>query len=141
MKHAAWLWLWFYVGMVLYMAKRAYYLVTGPNPIATSYKQFVQRCWLPLLIRGGLESGVFWLCFNAQLLSKGLDYIGRPNYSWAVMMVTQFAPMAFFFGHAIDSFADFGVSKIPFVKDVLPQMPGPLPPGPAAPPAPANAKP
>lgn len=126
MKHLAWLWLWFYIGVILYVLKRAYYLVTGPNPIANSYRQFFQRCWLPLLVRIGLESGLFWLCFNSELISKALDYIGWLNYAGAVMTVTQFAPMAFFFGHAIDSIADFAVSKIPFVKDVLPQMPGPL---------------
>ena len=128
MKHQLWLWMWFYIGMFLYMLKRAYYLVTGPNPVANTYAQFVQRCWLPLLVRAGLESGIFWVCFTPGIVDKGLAYLGWENWSWAVAMVTQFAAMAFFFGHAVDSIADFAVSKIPFVKDWLPQMPGPLKP-------------
>lgn len=135
-KHLLWLWLWFYVGMILYMAKRAYYLVTGPNPVANTYGQFIRRCWLPLLIRGALESGMFWICFYPELLASALNYMGWSNVASYVVIVTEFAPAAFFFGHAIDSLADFAVSKIPFIKDILPQMPGPINPVPAPAPAP-----
>jgi hypothetical protein len=124
--HLFWLWLWFLVGMGLYMLKRAYYLVTGPNPIANTYGQFIQRCWIPLLVRSFLDGCIFWACFTPQLLSKGLDYMGWTNFSWVVAMVTQFAVCAALFGHTVDSLMDFAVSKIPGIKDWLPQMPPPL---------------
>ena len=125
--HLLWLWLWFFIGMFTYWLKRAYYLVTGPNPIANTYSQFVQRCWIPLLVRAFLDSLVFWALFTPGFADKALAYVGWTNFSWAVGMVTQFAVFAAVFGHAVDSVLDFAVSKIPFVKDTLPQMPGPLP--------------
>jgi hypothetical protein len=42
------------------------------------------------------------------------------------LMITRFAFVAAMFGHTVDSLVDFGVSKIPGVNNVLPQMPGPL---------------
>jgi hypothetical protein len=129
--HLAWLWLWFIIGMLLYMLKRAYYLVTGPNPVASTYKQFIQRCWIPLLVRGVIDSIFFWICFNPELLAKGMTYLHLTTFAWVASTITQFAPMSFLFGHTIDSFVDTAVSKIPGFKDWLPQMPGPLPPTPA----------
>jgi hypothetical protein len=125
-KHELWLWGWFIVGMLTYMLKRAYYLVTGSNPIANNYKQFVQRCWIPLLVRGFLESLLFWALFTPGFADKALAYFGWTNFAWAVSMVTQFAVFAAAFGHMVDSVTDFLVSKVPFVKDILPQMPPPL---------------
>ena len=130
MQHLIWLWLWFFVGMCTYWLKRAYYLVTGPNPIATSYKQFWQRCWIPLLVRGFLDSLVFWALFTPGFADKALSYFGWTEWSWAVTLLTQFAVFAAVFGHAVDSVLDFALSKIPWIKDVLPQMPGPHPPTP-----------
>src|ERR1700688_3555771 len=118
--HLAWLWIWFEIGVILYMLKRAYYLVTGPNPVASTYKQFIQRCWIPLLVRGVIDSVVFWLCFNPELLAKGLNYLGWSSFAGVMGMVTQFAPVAFFFGHTIDSFMDTAVSKIPWLHGILP---------------------
>ena len=101
-----WLWFWFTVGMAVYMLKRAYYLVTGPNPVANSYKQFVQRCWIPLL-------------FNYVLKLT----------PWSVQIhspIPQYAVVALFFGMGIDSIVDFAVTKIPWLNGWLPQMPGPI---------------
>jgi len=128
MKHEAWLFLWFFVGMATYMVKRGYYLITGPNPVANTVTQFLRRCWAPLLVRAALESVVFWACFTPELLTAGLNALGWSSASGVVAMITQFAPMAFMFGHTIDSIADIAVNKIPGIKDILPQMPGPLPP-------------
>lgn len=128
--HILWLWFWFFVGGFSYWLKRAYYLVTGPNPVATTYKQFWQRCWVPLLIRFFLDSLVFWMLFTPGVTEKFLNFLGWESFAWAVSMVTQFAVFAAVFGHAVDSVLDFAVSKIPWIKDVLPQMPGPLPPTP-----------
>jgi hypothetical protein len=120
-----WLWLWFTLGMLVYMLKRAYYLVTGPNPIATSYKQFIQRCWIPLLVRSAVDGGLYWLTFYPSLLNPLLKMS-----PWNIQLsspVPQYAVFAFFFGMGIDSIVDFGVSKISWLKGWLPQMPGPLP--------------
>jgi hypothetical protein len=132
-KHLLWLWCWFFVGALMYWLKRAYYLVTGPNPIANTYAQFWQRCWIPLLVRFFIDSLIFWALFTPGFADKALKYLSTlpgmgfmDNMSWVVMMVTQFAVFAAAFGHTVDSAADFGVSKIPWIKDVLPQMPPPL---------------
>lgn len=125
--HLIWLWSWFLVGMMTYWLKRAYYGINPPNPVATGYVDYLRRACVPLLVRGFLESLIFWLLFTPGLADRGLAYIGWESYGWAVLAVTQVAPLAAFFGHALDSIADMAVSKIPFVKDMLPQMPGPLP--------------
>lgn len=132
-KHLLWLWFWFILGMVVYWIKRAYFLVTGPNPIANTYSQFLQRCWIPLVVRAFIDSLVFWILFTPELASKALTYVGWSSYGWAISLITQVAPIAAVFGLSIDVIVDFAVNKIPFVKDILPQMPGPLPPPPAAP--------
>ena len=124
--HLIWLWLWFAIGAFTYWLKRAYYLVTGPNPVATTYTQFIQRCWIPLVVRFFLDSLVFWALFTPGFADKALNYLGWSSFAWAVSMVTQFAVFAAAFGHAVDSVLDFAVSKIPWVKDVLPQMPAPI---------------
>lgn len=135
MKHLLWLWFWFFLGMGTYWLKRAFYLVTGPNPIANTYRQFLERCWIPLLVRAFLDSLVFWLLFTPGVVDKALTYLGWTDWSWAVTMITQFAPVAAVFGHTVDSVMDFLVSKVPFINTVLPQMPGPIP---APVPAPAS---
>ena len=127
MNHTIWLYLWFYVGMFLYIMKRAYYLVTGPNPIASSYGEFFSRCWIPLLFRAAINGGIFAATFNAQLVAKGLTLMGWSNWADAVGLITQFAPVAFFFGVTSDVFTDMAISKIGWLKEFLPQMPGPIP--------------
>lgn len=126
--HLLWLWLWFAVGTLLYILKRAYYLVTGPNPVATTYGQFFEKCWIPLLIRTGVDSGIFWACFTPQLLAQGLASLGWSSFSGVVALVTQFAVCAFFFGMGVDMITDMALSKLPVLKDFLPQMPPPLQP-------------
>lgn len=122
-----WLWFWFLVAAGMYWLKRAYYLVTGPNPVANNYTQFIQRCWIPLLVRGFLDSLVFWALFTPGFADKALSAMGWNNFAWAVSMVTQFAVFAATFGFMVDSIMDIAVSKIPIVRDILPQMPPPLP--------------
>lgn len=122
-----WLWLWFTIGAMLYVLKRAYYLVTGPNPIANTYKQFFHRAWIPLLIRFAVDSGIYWLTFYPDLLNGALGFLSR--FGWNIQLhsaVPQYGVFALFFGLGIDSIVDFGVTKIPYVRDWLPQMPGPL---------------
>jgi hypothetical protein len=124
--HEVWLWLWFTVGSSIYWVKRAYYLVTGPSPIANNYHQFIQRCWIPIGIRFAVNSGIFWFLFTPGAADKALNYLGWSNFAWVVQMVTQFAVFAWAFGLSVDVISDFALSKIPILKDWLPQMPGPL---------------
>lgn len=138
-KHLLWLWLWFSIGMFTYWLKRAYYLVTGPNPVANTYAQFWQRCWIPLLVRAFIDSLAFWALFTPGFADAALSKLGWTSFSWVVTMVTQFAVFAAVFGHTADSVIDMAVSKLPLLKDWLPQMPPPLKP-PAAP-APQNPQP
>jgi len=127
-KHLLWLWLWFTLGMLSYWLKRAYFLVTGPNPVANNYTQFIQRCWIPLVVRAFIDSLIFWALFTPGFVEKALDAVGWTCYAWVITSVTQFAVFAAMFGHTVDSVVDLLVTKIPWVKDVLPQMPGPITP-------------
>lgn len=134
-----WLWLWFVIGQGVYQLKRAYYLVTGPNPIANSYRQFMQRCWPPILVRFAAGAGIYWATFYPEVLGDAIKAIG-----WNVTLhspLPHFAVVALFFGLGIDNGLDFALNKIPYLKDWLPQMPGPLPKAEVAnPPAPQDRK-
>ena len=122
-----WLWFWFLFGSGVYILKRAYYLVTGPNPVAESYPQFFEKCWIPLLVRLVVDSGIYWLTFYPDLLNGVLSFMSK--LGWNVQLhspIPQYAVVALFFGLSIDSIVDFAVTKIPYVKDWLPQMPAPM---------------
>jgi len=110
--------------MGVYMLKRAYYLVTGPNPVARTYGEFIEKCWIPLLVRFAVDSGVYWLSFYPELFNPLVSRFGFELHS----PVPQYAVVAFFIGLGVDSLVDFAVTKIPGVKDWLPQMPPPLAP-------------
>jgi hypothetical protein len=127
MQHLIWMWFWFLLGMTSYWLKRAYYGINPPNPVATGYWNYIQRAGVPLGVRAFLESLIFWVMFTPGLADKALASLGWTSYGWAVGVVTQVAPAAAFFGHALDSMIDMAISKIPFVNTILPQMPGPLP--------------
>jgi len=124
--HEGWLWLWFFVGCFFYWLKRAYYGINPPNPVATSYAHYVQRAGVPLSIRFFLDSLIFWMMFTPGLADKGLAYLGWQRALWAVTMATQLGPFAATFGFCVDGVVDIAISKIPVVKDILPQMPGPI---------------
>jgi hypothetical protein len=120
-----WLWFFFSLGMAVYMLKRSYYLVTGPNPVANSYTQFIQRCWIPLIVRAAVDAGFYWITFYPDLFNYVLKLT-----PWDVQFhspIPQYAVVAFFFGMGIDSIVDFAVTKIPWLNGWLPQMPGALP--------------
>lgn len=125
--HLVWMWLWFLIGMMSYWLKRAYYGINPPNPVATGYLNYIQRAWAPLSVRALLESLVFWVLFTPGIADRALVALGWTSYDWAITLITQVAPVAAVFGHAIDSVMDMAVSKIPVVRDMLPQMPGALP--------------
>lgn len=127
MKHEIWLWAWFVVGMIFYWAKRAYYGINPPNPVATGYLHYLERSWVPLMIRMFIDSMAFWAMFTPGVIDRALNTFGWQGAAWAVDMVTQVGVFAATFGYTVDSIVDFAVTKIPWVKDILPQMPGPLP--------------
>lgn len=124
-KHLLWLWGWFLFGMAIYMLKRAYYLVTGPNPVASNYTQFLERCWIPLLVRAVVDSGLFWLTFYPAILNPLISHFGF-SFQLSSPMSQMPAPITLFIGLGVDSVIDFAVSKVPYVKDWLPQMPPPM---------------
>src|SRR5262249_36673329 len=108
-------------------------LITGPNPIANNVSQFLYRCWPPILVRGFADSIAFWILFTPGVTDRALNALGWQNSAWVVMMITQFAPVAASYGYMIDSIMDIALSKLPYVKDAVPQMPGPLPASPNPP--------
>jgi hypothetical protein len=122
-----WVWLWFLLGMLSYWLKRAYYGISPPSPVATGYVNYIQRSWAPLLVQAFLESLLFWILFTPGLADRLLAAIGWTSYGWAIQTLTTVAPAAALIGHAVDSITDLAVSKIPFIRDILPQMPGALP--------------
>lgn len=124
-NHLLWLWGWFLFGVFVYILKRAYYLVTGPNPVANNYSDFIKRCWIPLFVRFVVDSGFFWLLFYPELLNPllGMFHIDFQLHSPMSQMP---GPVALFVGLGMDAAVDFLVTKIPYLKDWLPQMPGPL---------------
>lgn len=113
------------------MVKRAFYQIQPPNRVATGPLNYVQRAGVPLLFRFGLESALFWLLFTPAVADKALGTLGWTDYGWVVHLVTQFAPVAFLAGMALDPMADWFIptviGRVPGLKDFWPQMPGPLP--------------
>jgi hypothetical protein len=131
--HLTYLWAWFFIGMFLFMLKRAYWgLLPGPSgQMGTSYSNYFARCWVPLLIRAFWDSLIFWACFTPQLLSAGLAFLGWGSMSGVVGVITKFAVCAAAFGYMADSILDTIAAtigkKIPFLNTILPPLPPPLP--------------
>jgi hypothetical protein len=129
--HQIWLWFWFLFGASVYMYKRAWYLINGPNPVANTWADFFRVASAPLLFRFFVESIIFWLFFNPQLVVGMLDYFGWTSFSGTIRVITQFAPCSALFGLTVDVLSDWligtVVSKIPFLNGWWPQMPAPLP--------------
>lgn len=130
--HELGLWLFFILGMSVYMLKRAYYLVKGPNPVANTYRQFIEVCWIPLLVRAVVDSCVFWFMFYPDILNPVISKLGLVWQLHSPMSDMPW-PVALLAGLAMDSVVDFAVTKIPYVKDWLPQMPPALKDQPSAP--------
>jgi hypothetical protein len=124
--HLIWLWFWFFIGAFMYWLKRAYYGINPPNPVANDYHHYVQRAWAPLMIRFFADSMFFWALFTPGFADSALAYLGWAHGAAAMAMVTKFAVFSGAFGFVVDSGMDSALSKIPWIKDVLPQMPGPL---------------
>jgi hypothetical protein len=129
--HLLWLWAWFFIGMAIFMLKRSYWGVYGPSPIGSSYGNYFQRCWVPLLVRFFWDSLIFWICFTPQLLAEGLSLLGWSSLSGGVAVITKFAPCAAGFGYLVDSILDtvaaIAEKHVPFLSGVLPPLPPPLP--------------
>lgn len=128
-----WLWFWYTIGALVYMAKRAFYSISPPNPVATGWGDYIRRAGIPILFRFIVESCIYWICFSPFLLATFLNSLGWEKFSGTVAVITKFAPCALAFGLLADFVSDWFigtvVSKITFLnlKDWWPQMPGPLP--------------
>lgn len=129
--HELWLWLWYGLGALLYMVKRAFYGIQPPNPVAHDVPHYIRRAGIPILFRFALESAGFWTLFNPVIAAKVVTLFGGGRYVWLVQIIAQFAPAAFVTGLALDPMADWFIptviGRIPGLKDWWPQMPGPLP--------------
>jgi hypothetical protein len=125
-KHEIWLWAWYVVGSLMFWLKRAYFMVSPPNPVALNYRHFIERAWAPLLVRFFADSLVFWALFTPGFADSALAYFGWARASEALSMVTKYAVFSAAFGFMVDSILDVALSKTPIIKDTLPQMPGPL---------------
>lgn len=120
--HLAWLWLWFLTGVLMYMLKRAYFMVTGPNKKVNSYTEYFQRAWVPLLVRAFGGSMIFWALFVPGFSERVLGALGWTTFAWLVAVVTQWACFAGTFGFLVDSVLDF-IFALPGVNKFVPQMP------------------
>ena len=117
----------FALGITAYWYKRAYYGINPPQPVATGYIDWLKRSSAPLIVRALVDIMLFWLFFIPGYVDKLLGYLGWSEYEWVIVPVIHVPPLAFFLGLSIDSLVDVGISKIPILRDWLPQMPGPLP--------------
>lgn len=128
--HLFWLWMWFFVGAGLYMLKRAFYLITGPNPVANSVGQFVKVAGVPLLFRFAVDSAIYWSLFMPQIAQAALQYFGDDTAANIIAILTKYGAAALIFGMAVDPLVDWAIgaffSKLPILKDFWPQMPPPL---------------
>jgi hypothetical protein len=129
--HLLWLWFWFEIGMAVFMLKRSYWGVFGPSPIGSSYGNYFQRCWAPLLVRFFWDSLIFWACFTPQLLAEGLSLLGWSSLAGYVAVITKFAVCAAGFGYLVDSILDTTAAivakHVPLLSGMLPPLPPPLP--------------
>ena len=133
-KHQLWLWAWFILGTLTYMLQRAYFLRSPRNPrrIANSYAELLQVAGVPMFTRFVFDCAIYWMFLTPTLAVKIFTTIHFDKWAWAISVIGEFGAMALFSGLVVDVVLDFGIStvanKIPFVKDIVPQMPPPLDP-------------
>jgi len=127
MTRGIWLTLWFIVGELTYMSMRAHFMVRGPRPVATGYIDFIKRAWGPLLFRFVAENAIFQMLLNPQLAPAVLHAFGWESIASTLELMVKFAPVTCMMGLCGDVLGDFGVVKIPVLRDIWPQMPPPLP--------------
>jgi hypothetical protein len=126
-----WLWFWFLFGAMTYMAKRAFYLIKGPNPVANNFKEFLQVAGIPLFFRLVVDSAFYWAMFTPQIAQAGFAWLGLEKFAGIIAVITKFAVCSLGFGLIIDTLADWVigtlVSRIPLFSGWWAQMPAPLP--------------
>lgn len=119
------LWICFILGQLLYILKRAYYSVNGPNTPVTekinTYKMFLISYWIPLFVRGVLGVFIFWVVmFYPDLFTKITQYLGL-NIN---LTIPKVPPVAFLLGLGSDFILDWIVSKVPFLQGTIPDVGG-----------------
>lgn len=124
-----WMWLWFLCGAMVYIGKRAFYMITGPSPVATGVISYIKVAGIPIAFRLFAESIFYWMLFNPAIAQSALSYFGWEQAASGIAVITKYAPVSALLGLSIDSMADWAIptiiGKIPFLKDWWPQMPGP----------------
>ena len=105
----SWLWFWFLFGSAIYMYKRAFYLINGPNPVANTWKQFVCVAGVPLLFRTVVDSMIYWAFFTPQIVQEALRYFGWQSFAGVIGVITKFAVCSLGFGLIVDSLVDCGI--------------------------------
>jgi len=129
--HILFLWLWFALGMSVFMLKRSYWGVFGPNPVGSSYGNYFVRCWVPLTVRAFWDSLIFWVFFHPPLLTAALAGLGWSSMSDWLAVITKYGGCAAMFGYLVDSVLDtvamIAEKHVPLLNGFLPPMPPPLP--------------
>jgi hypothetical protein len=111
------LWLFFVLGQLLYILKRAYFSVQGPDHDVNSYAEFVRKYWASLLFRAASGAALFWVfAFYPDLFTKLVGYVGL-NINLTLPTVP---PVAFFLGLTSDVALDLISSKVPWLQGQIP---------------------
>jgi len=114
----------FFAGLLLALINKADDRARGNDPNVPKWPRYFTEYWIPLTTRAAIETAIFALLFNAEILKQGLEAIGWTNWAWATMMVTQFLPVAFLFGLSVDPIMEKIVNKLgallPFNVPVIP---------------------
>ena len=113
------LWIFFIVGQLINILKRAGFAVRGPNAVA-SRKQYLLLNWDVLLVRGVVGAVIFWTWASyPNLLTQVAKHFGY-DYNLTIPVVP---PVAFGFGLALDVILDWFADKVPALKRELPALP------------------
>lgn len=117
--HLLWLWLWFAVGEMMYVLKRAYFMVKGPSPTVTSYGTFFADFWPALIVRGMAGATIYWLTFYPDLIAKIASWVGLTS---PIPQLPQIGVVALLAGLSADAVLDMLIAKIPFLGSWLPTI-------------------
>lgn len=124
-----WLFLTFGGGLLLWMLNKANDRSQGVDMKVARWPDYFTVYWIPLLSRFIIDSVLYGILFNQQLVTKGFGYLGWTNWAFAVSVVTQFKLVAFMFGFFFDALLDKFLTsswsdKIPLIN-LIPSIPPP----------------
>ncbi len=120
------LWALCVTGQLIYILKRAYFAVQGPDDTINSYRKFFSHFWPVLIFRGSLGLLLFsYVAFHPDVLwslISNLSVFGIiVSDKWHFLLtIPMVPPTAFGFGLAIDFLLDWASVKIPWIKERIP---------------------